>query len=118
MNTVMKKCCGLCPYSRKNTLFLQPDRVVDFASQAENPYTDFVCHKTGVIDEDHPDEERQTEIVRGEKSLTCAGFHVMQKTINGKENELEIPIDWNDHFSDYWEMTEHHEEHYLISNDC
>lgn len=114
--TVMKKCCGLCPYSRKNTLFLNPERVEEFAYQAENPYNDFVCHKTGVTYEDHPDEEMQGAIVRGEKSLTCAGFHVMQKVINGQENQLEIEIDWRDHFGDTWEMIEHHEENYLGSN--
>lgn len=106
----MKKCCGLCPFSRKNTLFVHPDRASDFAYSAENPYTDFVCHKTGVVHEDHPDEDRQNEIVRGEKSLTCAGFHAMQNLINGTDAEIEI--DYYDHFSDPWEMIEHHEEEY------
>ena len=110
MQTVMKKCCGLCPYSRKNTLFLHHDRATDFAYQAENLYTDFVCHKTGVIHEDHPDEDRQSEIVRGEKSLTCAGFHAMQININGGKPEIEI--DYEDHFSDAWEMIEHHQENH------
>lgn len=109
MNTVMKQCCGLCPYSRKNTLFLHPDRAADFAYMAENTYTYFVCHKTGVIHEDHPDEDRQNEIVRGEKSLQCAGFHVMQHLLNGTESNSEIEIDYEDHFSDVWEMIEHHE---------
>lgn len=106
--TVMKKCCGLCPYSRKNTLYLHPDRASDFASSAENPYSDFVCHKTGVVHEDHPDEDRQNEIVRGEKSLTCAGFHAMQSNINGTKSEIEI--DHEDHFEDWFEMVEHHQE--------
>ena len=110
--TVMKKCCGLCPYSRKNTLYVHPDRAYDFANQADNPYTDFVCHKTGVVHEDHPIEEEQNSIVRGEKSLTCAGFHVMQHLINGTEEKSEIDVDFEDHFSDVWEMTEHHEEHH------
>ena len=108
-NTVMKKCCGLCPYSRKDTLFLHPDRAADFAYQAENPYTDFVCHKTGVVHEDHYDEDQQNAIVRGEKSLTCAGFHAMQNIVNGTEERSEIEIDFKDHFSDTYEMIEHHE---------
>jgi uncharacterized protein YchJ len=112
MNTVMKKCCGLCPYSRKNTLFIHPERAEDFAYQASNPYTSFVCHKTGVINEDHPDEERQSEIVRGENSLTCAGFHVMQHLIQGSEEGAEIEVDFEDHFSEVYEMTEHHEAKY------
>ena len=109
---VMKQCCGLCPFSRKNTLYLHPDRAADFAYMAENPFTDFVCHKTGVINEDHPDEERQNEIVRGEKSLTCAGFHAMQTLVNGGEEDCEIALDFDDHFGDSWEMIEHHENHY------
>jgi len=104
--TVMKKCCGLCPYSRQNTLFLHPDTAADFAFQAENRYTDFVCHKTGVV---HDDDEEQ-RIVRGENSLTCAGFHAMQNIINGTEGESEIELDYADHFSETWEMIEHHEE--------
>jgi len=108
----MKKCCGLCPYSRKNTLFLHPERATDFAYSAENPYSDFVCHKTGVTHEDLPDEDRQNEIVRGEKSLACAGFHAMQHILNGTEEKSEIEIDYRDHFSDTYEMIEHHEEEY------
>ncbi len=108
--SVMKKCCGLCPYSRKNTLFIHPDRASEFAYQASNPYNDFVCHKTGVVHEDHPIEEKQNEIVRGEKSLTCAGFHVMQCEINGRESK--IVVDYEDHFSDVWEMEAHHEEYH------
>lgn len=110
MSDVMKKCCGLCPYSRKNTLFLHPERAEEFAYSADNPYNDFVCHKTGVVREYHPDESRQGDIVRGEKSLTCAGFHVMQSLINGKNPEIEV--DYDDHFSEAYEMIEHHEDHY------
>jgi len=108
----MNKCCGLCPYSRKNTLFVHPQRAEDFAYSAENPYSDFVCHKTGVVHEDHPDEDQQNSIVRGEKSLTCAGFHAMQKIVNGDEKNSEIELDYQDHFSDSWEMIEHHTEYH------
>ena len=110
--SVMKKCCGLCPYSRKNTLYLHPSRADEFAYNASNPYSDFVCHKTGVVHEDHPIEEKQNEIVRGEKSLTCAGFHVLQKISNGQEEEVEIEIDYDDHFTEPYEMSEHHEFKY------
>ncbi len=112
MKTVMKECCGLCPYSRKNTLFLHPERAEDFAYQADNPYNDFVCHKTGVIHEDSIYEDEQSSIVRGEKSLTCAGFHAMQHLINGMDEDSEIEIDYEDHFSCTDEMTDHHEEQY------
>lgn len=113
--SVMKKCCGLCPFSRLNTLFLHPDRAEEFAYSAENPYNDFVCHKTGVVHEDSPHEDEQNSIVRGEKSLTCAGFHAMQININGGDSEIDI--DFNDHFSDVWEMTEHHAEEYEKRNE-
>jgi len=110
MSGVMKKCCGLCPFSRKNTLYVHPDRAFEFAQSADNPYNDFVCHKTGIVYEDHPNEEEQGSIVRGEKSLTCAGFHVMQSLINGSESE--ISVDYSEHFSDTYEMEEHHAENY------
>lgn len=102
----MKECCGLCPYSRKHTLFVHPYRAEEFAFAAENPYNDFVCHKTGVV---HDDDE-DGNIVRGEKSLTCAGFHAMQHLINGSEAEIEI--DLSDHFGDTSEMIEHHSEEF------
>lgn len=114
--TVMKKCCGLCPFSKKQTLFLHPDRAYQFGRQAENPYGDFICHKTGVVHEDHPDEDMQTSIVRGEKSLTCAGFHAMQMMYNGTEENSEIEIDYSEHFSDAWEMSDHHQEEWDKTN--
>ncbi len=110
MCDTMKKCCGLCPYSRKNTLYLHPERAEAFAYQAENPYNDFVCHKTGVVQED----EYESAIVRGRKSLTCAGFHAMQSMLNDTDSEIEIDIE--DHFSDVWEMVEHHETKWYKDN--
>ena len=108
--SIMKKCCGLCPYSRLNTLFLHPERAAEFAYSASNPYSDFVCHKTGVI---HEDENGESEgIVRGEKSLTCAGFYAMQHLINHPNRKSEIEIIPEDHFDDVYEMIGHHEEHY------
>jgi len=114
--TVMKECCGLCPFSRKSTLFVHPERAEEFAYSAENPYTDFVCHKTGITIDDHPDEDQQNDIVRGDRSLTCAGFHAMQHLINGTEDESEIELDITDHFSDAWEMIEHHTDEYESKN--
>jgi len=79
----MKECCGLCPYSHKDTLILSPERAEEFAYQAENPYNDFVCHKTGITLEESDFDDRAGDIVRGEKSLTCMGFASMQENING-----------------------------------
>jgi hypothetical protein len=115
MSETMKKCCGLCPYSRKDTLYLHPERAEEFAYQAENPYNDFVCHKTGVANKDHPDEDRQDEIVRGEKSMTCCGFASMQHYINDNTLEEGFTPDPNA-FEDSWEMIEHHTEEWEIKN--
>jgi hypothetical protein len=107
--SIMKKCCGLCPYSRLNTLFLHPERAAEFAYSASNPCSDFVCHKTGVLDED---DEGSAGIVRGQKSLTCAGFYAMQHLLNYPDKDSKIEINPEDHFDDVYEMIEHHEEHY------
>ena len=88
-------------------MFLHPDRALQFGYQAENPYTDFVCHKTGVS---YENDWGSSEIGRGENSLTCAGFKGMQNLINGIEDDFEI--DFDDHFSDPQEMEEHHAEEY------
>lgn len=109
--TTMKKCCGRCPYSKKNTLFLHPERAEEFAYQAENPYSDFICHKTGIVDDDNPDEDKQGDIIPTDKSLTCAGFYAMQFLINS-DGEPEIVIDDDAHFSEVWDMVDHHQEHW------
>jgi hypothetical protein len=102
----MKECCGLCPYSRKDTLILSPERAEDFANAAENPYNDFVCHKTAISLEESDFDDRGGDLVRGEKSLTCMGFASMQQNINGGAND-NYRIDPNA-FEDAWEMIEHH----------
>lgn len=99
----MKEPCGPCPYSRSKTLFLHPERAADFAHNAENPYTDFPCHKTA---DHHEDEDGFGEYVRGEKSLTCNGFLSMQCTVNDREIEGFTPHP--DAFEDSWEMIDRH----------
>ena len=108
MEGVMKKCCGLCPYSREGTLFLHPERAEEFAYQADNPYNDFVCHKTGV-DYEGNDFDHDGDIVRGVKSLTCMGFASMQHSINNGDSSFIVDIDA---FEDTWEMIEYHTEAY------
>jgi hypothetical protein len=110
MNTVVKKCCGLCPLSRKATLYLHPERAEEFAYSADNPYNDFICHKTGVDNGD----ENESAIVRVEKSLTCAGFHAMQSEINGSESKIGFDIE--EHFTDSYEMICHHEDEHYKTN--
>lgn len=103
---VMKECCSLCPYSRKNTLYLHPERAEDFVYSAQNPYNDFVCQKTAELQEN---EEESDELVRGEKSLTCCGFATLQYNENGSQSLEGFEPDLNA-FSDVWEMIETHEE--------
>lgn len=100
---IAKKCCGLCPFSKVNTLFLHPERAEEFADMACNPYSDFVCHKTGVTVED---DDGGSEIVRGEKSITCHGFAVLQDIQNHGEMENLDP----NAFDDPEEMIDHHTE--------
>ena len=108
MSETMKECCGLCPYSRKNTLFLHPSRAEEFAFAAENPFNDFVCHKTGVTLEDNDFDDMGGSIVRGEKSLTCMGFASMQHNINNGDDSFKVDPNA---FEDSWEMIDHHTLH-------
>ena len=105
---IVKRPCSPCPFSRVNTLFLHPERASDFAFMAQNPYTDFVCHKTGVSEEN---ESGGSSIVRGEKSATCCGFKSLQASENGGEFEPHP-----DAFCEVYEMIEHHEEEWLKSH--
>ena len=110
--TWMKDVCDLCPYSRTRTLMLHPLRAEEFANMAQNPYNDFVCHKTGVEMEDT--EYRDGGIVRGPKSLTCNGFLSMQ--VNENDNAPEGFEPSRDAFDDYFEMIGRHEELWIERN--
>lgn len=103
----MKKCCGLCPYSKKDTLFVHPDRAEDFAFSASNPFGNFPCHKTADLVED---DDGFGEYVHGEKSFTCHGFFALQAAENWEEKDYSengFTPDVNA-FCDPWEMIEHH----------
>jgi len=108
----MKKCCGLCPFSRKGTLFVHPERAEDFAYSTQNPYNDFVCHKTGVeYESEWADDEMDGAIVRGEKSLTCKGF----ESLKWQEYPENFPEDYEpdpDAFTDPWDMAQFHQDHW------
>lgn len=98
----MKQPCGLCPFSRTNTLNLHPERAEEFAYMAENPYNDFVCHKTAECDDE------SGGYYRAPKSLTCNGFLSLQISTNGNAPEGFEPH--RDAFEDAYEMIEAHEE--------
>lgn len=104
----MKKCCGLCPFSRSSTLFLHPERAEEFAYMAENPYTDFPCHKTADYQEEN--EWDEGGFVHGEGSKTCHGFKTLQMAMNATEREYwqsGFAPDGNG-FEDTYEMIDHH----------
>lgn len=70
----MKEPCQHCPFRRDVPPFLHPERGAQLAGLTENRYSDFLCHKTTV-----PDEESEWGEMRvTAKSLTCAGFLSMQ----------------------------------------
>jgi hypothetical protein len=100
----MKEPCGPCPFSRSKTLPLHPERAADFAYMAQNPYTDFVCHKTADCVED---ADGMGEYVRGQQSFTCNGFLSLQVNEGATPDEGFEPHP--DAFSDADEMIEHHE---------
>lgn len=109
--TWMKQPCGPCPFSRKNTLWLHPERASDFANMASNPYSDFPCHKTADLCED---DEGFSEYVAGNRSLTCNGFLSLQVNENGRGPSGFVPHP--DAFGDHWEMCEHHEDQWEAEN--
>ena len=104
--TWMKKTCAICPFSRTKTLGLHPDRAAEFADMANNPHTDFPCHKTATLLDDDEDDHGY---VHGENSKTCHGFKTLQIACNDDEEGF-VPD--GDGFDDYYEMIEAHEEIY------
>ncbi|MBB3411281.1 hypothetical protein FHT87_005234 [Rhizobium sp. BK316] len=72
MTSFMKEPCAHCPFRRDVRPFLHVERAEDIAYSAQNPYSEFLCHKTI----EHDDETGEGIATR--KSLTCAGFLSMQ----------------------------------------
>jgi hypothetical protein len=99
----MKKPCAHCPFRRDVRPFLHPERAEEIAYSAQNPYAEFICHKTL----GHDEEEGDTIVV--ETSLICAGFLAMQ--IN--EAGLDEPEDWtwpDNVYADLYEMIDAYAE--------
>jgi hypothetical protein len=108
----MLKTCSLCPFSRTKTLGLHPERAEDFAYSAQNPYADFVCHKTGETIEEGFEEG---SIVRGARSKTCHGFLTLQREECGIEDDDDTEEEDRfepdgDGFQSCHEMISRHEE--------
>lgn len=106
----MKEPCALCPFSRRRTLWLHPERAEDFAYLAQNPYSDFPCHKTAVLAE-NPFTGEEEGFVRAVHSFTCNGFLSLQVNENGNAPEGFEPSD--DAFIDAYEMIDHHTEEWM-----
>lgn len=103
--TWMKKTCECCPFSRTKTLWLHPRRAEDFAFSAQNPYTDFPCHKTAECIEDERDGS--SAFYANERSFTCHGFATLQHSENDNLEGFEAD---GDGFEDAWDMIDHHTE--------
>lgn len=104
MNFV-KKPCKHCPFRNDVKPFLHPDRAAELAYAAQNPYSEFPCHKTTEYDEDSEDND----MLVTEKSLECAGF----LTLRAQETN-EIPEgfepSWELCYTDTWDMISAYDE--------
>lgn len=97
----MKSPCKHCPFRRDVTPFLHPDRATEIAYSAQNPYSEFYCHKTTEFD----DDDDEGDMLVTDNTKVCAGF----LTLRAQEG-LRIPKgftpDWEKCYGDTWEMTE------------
>lgn len=100
----VKKPCAHCPYLRSVKPFLHPARGAELAYITENPYADFMCHKTTVHDEDSDSGDMR----RGPKTLTCAGFLSMQVN-NGTTSCPDGFTPSDDVYDEPYEMVEAYE---------
>lgn len=73
-NYFMSKPCEHCPYRQDVKPYLHPERGIELAYHAQNPYNSFPCHKTTVEDEDSEDGEMMCT----QNSKECAGFLTLQ----------------------------------------
>lgn len=102
MSDFMKSPCKHCPFRSDVTPFLHPERAEEIAYAAQNPYSDFPCHKTTEYDEDANGEG---DMIATANSKMCAGFLTMQ--IN--EAGVDCPEGFEPSelvYSDCYEMTE------------
>lgn len=101
--TFMKEPCAHCPFRRDVRPFLTVERAYDLAYLAQNKYSDFLCHKTIVHDDD------TGEGIGVATSLTCAGFLTLQLN----ESDLRKPEGFEPSILAYdntYEMTDAYEE--------
>jgi len=111
----MEKPCQHCPFKTNVKPFLHPDRAADIAYAAQNPYSDFPCHKTlGYVE----NEEGEEDTARTEESKECAGFLTMRCKELGEEAVHEIKEGfkpaYEDVYEDAGEMADAYEEAWPI----
>ncbi len=99
----VKKPCKHCPFRNDVTPFLHPDRAAEIAYAAENPYSDFPCHKTTEYNEDTEDLEYT------DRSLTCAGFLTLRAQ-SGEDIPEGFEPSWEIIYTDPYEMVQAYEE--------
>ena len=100
MEHFVKKPCKHCPYRRDVKPYLTPQRGLELAYHAQNPYNSFPCHKTTVSDDEFGGDG--TEMVAVETSKECAGFLSLVFFETGVKPEGFEPSDLC--YSDVWEM--------------
>lgn len=101
----MKKPCQHCPFRNDVKPFLHPDRALEIAYAAQNPYNSFPCHKTTVSDEDSEDGEMMIT----ENSKECAGFLTLRAQNGGRLPEGFQPA-WEQCYIDEMDMYQAYEE--------
>jgi hypothetical protein len=104
MTDFMAAPCKHCPFKRDVKPFLHPHRAYDIATNAENRYGSFPCHKTT---EEDDSEWADGEMMVVETTKECAGHLYMHSVANGStfydEEGFEPKAEWNC-YEDSWEM--------------
>ena len=101
----VKKPCKHCPFRNDVTPYLHPDKASEIAYAAQNPYSDFPCHKTTEYDEDSEDGDMMIT----DRSLTCAGFLTLRAQA-GESVPKGFEPSWEICYIDEFEMSQAYEE--------
>lgn len=101
----MKQPCKHCPFRSDVKPFLHPDRAAQLAYSAQNPYSEFPCHKTTVEDED----SECGEMLQVETSKECAGFLTLRAQ-SGMQVPKGFEPSWDICYIDDWDMIQAYED--------
>lgn len=103
----MKAPCQHCPFRIDVHPFLHPDRAYEIAAAAENPYSDFPCHKTT---ESVEDDDGSGEMMRVESSKECAGFLTLRARLTSDGVPKDFKPAWDLVYEDADHMYDAYEE--------